>query len=110
MNTPVAIAQLFDGVKYINLLSEGKEMLTESDLLSFKHFMNTVTKDIFGIKKEQKEYHPGLEDELIELIINLRLEARKNKDFKTSDKIRDHLAEMGIVLNDAKDGTKWERS
>ncbi|MBA7683822.1 Cysteine--tRNA ligase [subsurface metagenome] len=110
MNTPVAIAQLFDGVKYINLLSEGKEMLTESDLLSFKHFMNTVTKDILGIKKEQKEYHPGLEDELIELIINLRLEARKNKDFKTSDKIRDHLAEMGIVLNDAKDGTKWERS
>ena len=53
MNTPIAIAQLFEGVRFINLLSEGKESLTPEDLETFRHFILSVTKDILGIKPDE---------------------------------------------------------
>lgn len=111
MNTPIAIAQLFEGVKYINLLSEGKESLHANDLGSFKDFMNTVTKDILGIQQElSSKQDSDSEDKLIQMILEMRLKARKNKDFKTSDFIRDRLSELGISLKDTSDGTKWEKN
>lgn len=110
MNTPIAIAQLFEGVKYINLLAEGKETLSAKDLKSFRHFMTSVTNDILGIKQEISGQDSDNEEKLIQMIIELRLEARKNKDFQTSDIIRDRLAEMGIFLKDTSEGTKWEKS
>ncbi|MGD2033759.1 MAG: cysteine--tRNA ligase [Bacteroidales bacterium] len=110
LNTPLAIAQLFEGVRFINLLLEGKESITDKDLLSFKNFMNTVTKDILGLKEETAGQTSDNEEELLRLILDLRLEARKNKDFKTSDVIRDRLAELGIALKDTKEGTKWEKT
>ncbi len=109
MNTPIAIAQLFEGVKFINLLTEGKETISAKDLESLKHFMTSVTKDILGIKQEITGKNSDNEEKLIQLIINLRLDARKNKDFETSDIIRDRLAEMGISLKDTNEGTKWEK-
>ena len=109
MNTPIAIAQLFEGVRFINLLSEGKESLTPEDLETFRHFILSVTKDILGIKPDETVQNSDNEEKLIQLIINLRLEARKNKDFKTSDIIRDRLTELGISLKDTSDGTKWEK-
>jgi len=109
MNTPIAIAQLFEGVKFINLLSERKETLSAKDLETFKHFMTSVTNDILGLKQEITGQNSDNEKKLIQLIINLRLEARKNKDFETSDIIRDRLAEMGISLKDTSEGTKWEK-
>lgn len=110
LNTPIAIAQLFEAVKFINLLSEGKETLNSEDLESFKSFMNTVTKEILGLNEEKTEQNSGDEEELIMLLINLRLEARKNKDFATSDLIRDRLTAIGITLKDTSNGTTWEKS
>jgi len=110
LNTPIAIAQLFEGVKLINLLYEGKETLTSKDLISLKHFMTTVTNDILGVTKETAEQNSDNEEKLMQLILKLRLEARKKKDFETSDIIRDRLAKIGITLKDTKEGTNWEKS
>ncbi|MBN2522147.1 MAG: cysteine--tRNA ligase [Bacteroidales bacterium] len=110
LNTSIAIAQLFEGVKLINLLNEGKETLAAKDLKIFTHFMNTFTADILGLKEEWTEQKSDEEDKLIQLIIELRLHARGKKDFESSDMIRKRLSEIGITLNDTKEGTKWERS
>jgi len=110
LNTPIAIAQLFEGVTAINLLTEGKETLTKEDLKHFKGFMETVCFSILGLRDDKNnQSDSSLEKELIELIINLRLEARKNKNFATSDVLRDKLAAIGIILKDTKEGTTWEK-
>jgi cysteinyl-tRNA synthetase len=110
MNTPIAIAQLFEGVRYINLMQEGKESLTNDDLTTFKEFMHTVCGDILGLNQENVDGDSDLEDKLMQLIIDLRFEAREKKDYATSDAIRDKLTEIGISLKDGKDGTTWEKS
>ncbi len=110
LNTPIAIAQLFESVTAINLLAEGKETLTKEDLKQFKGFMETVCFSILGLRNDKNTpSENSLEKELIDLIINLRLEARKNKDFTTSDVLRDKLAAIGIILKDTKEGTSWEK-
>lgn len=110
LNTSVAIAQLFEAVSAVNLLAEGKESFTAPDLTRFKNFMETACYSILGLRNDrnaQSDTH--LEKDLVELIIDLRLEARKNKDFALSDAIRDKLASMGIALKDTKEGTTWEK-
>jgi cysteinyl-tRNA synthetase len=109
LNTAIAIAQLFEGVRLINLMSEGKESLSENDLKQFLGFLETFVYSILGLTNESAlENKSSHENDLIQLIINFRLAARKNKDFRTSDVIRDQLAALGIILNDTKDGTSWE--
>lgn len=110
LNTPIAIAQLFEGVTIINLLAEGKESLTKSDLDKFRAFMETVCFSVLGLRDNNKKQTDSLlEKKLIELIIDIRLEARKNKDFTTSDMLREKLANIGIVLKDTREGTTWEK-
>lgn len=110
LNTPIALANLFELVKTIGLISEGRELITNHDLTDLKVFMKLMIEDILGLKSEESQRSENDSvDKLIELIINLRLEARKNKDFATSDLIRDNLSEIGIVLKDTKEGTTWER-
>jgi cysteinyl-tRNA synthetase len=111
LNTPVAIAQLFEASRLINLLKEGKETIIAKDLKKLKKFVLTVTNDILGLRIEkQTDEKNNIEERLIELILNLRLEARKKKDFSFSDFIRDKLANLGITLNDTKEETSWDRS
>lgn len=109
LNTALALAQLFDGVRLINLMVEGKETLSPDDHKKFFDFMETMVFSILGLKDENiGEIKSSHEQDLIQLIVNLRLEARKNKDFRTSDIIRDQLAALGVILNDTKEGTSWE--
>jgi cysteinyl-tRNA synthetase len=62
-----------------------------------------------GLKDEtETKEDDGLKEKLMKIIIGLRQEARDNKDFKTSDKIRDELKKAGITLKDRKDGVDWE--
>ena len=109
MNTPIAIAQLFEGVRYINLIQEGAESLSDEDLTTFRVFMHRVSEDILGLKQEDHNRESELAAKLMQLIIDLRLVARENKDYTTSDTIRDKLAKIGIVLKDGKEGTSWEK-
>ena len=107
-NTPVLIANLFEGVKLINQVKEGRITISKDDLELLKSTMHTFAFDILGLKNSNKEV--GGSDKLasaVDILINLRKEARLNKDFALSDKIRDELAEAGIQLQDGKDGTTF---
>lgn len=109
MNTPIAVAQLFEGVRYVNLLQDGSENLNKEDLTTFRSFMHRVSEDILGLKQEDRNGESELAEKLMQLIIDLRLNAREHKDYATSDAIRDKLAAIGIALKDGKEGTSWEK-
>ncbi len=108
-NTPVAIARMFDAVKTINRIIDGKDSITEASkrLLSetFKIFYN----DIFGlpVESESGAAQKNLEH-VIKILIDLRNEARSQKNWPLADKIRDELHASGIILKDGKDGTTFE--
>lgn len=110
-NTPILIAQLFDAVKYINLIKEDKKSITISDKEFLQKSMAIFVYDILGLESNQ-EANGGSEKlaGVVELLIHLREEARVNKDFATSDKIRDQLLEIGIQLKDGKEGTTFSVS
>lgn len=108
-NTPILIANLFEGVKYINQIKEGSETISVKDLENFKNTINAFVYDILGLKNDKTNTANGT-DKLsgaVQLLIKLRQEARINKDFALSDQIRDELAEAGIQLNDGKEGTTF---
>ncbi len=109
LNTPVLVARLFEGVKWINQMKEGKESLNENDLNKFKSLVQMFIFDILGLRFEEK---PGQDDQLtpqlMDMILELRQEAKQKKDFSTSDKIRDTLTSLGIKIKDTKEGAEWE--
>jgi cysteinyl-tRNA synthetase len=110
-NTPILIAQLFEAVKHINLIKEGKENITQNDKSVLTQTLNAFVYEVLGL--EQQKEGNGASNKLsgvVELLIALRDEARANKDFKTSDKIRDRLAGLGIQLKDGKEGTTFSLS
>ena len=110
LNSPVAIAHLFEGVRIINSVKAGTEKISAVDLADFKTFINTVVFDILGLRAEsiggsaQNEVLSGV----VELLINLRKEAKANKDWATSDRIRNELNAIGIEMKDTKDGVEWK--
>ena len=107
-NTPILIANLFEGVKYINQIREGNITISEKDLEMFKDTLNAFTFDILGLVNVTKtETGTDKLSAAVEVLIQLRQEARANKDFALSDKIRDELAAAGIVLQDGKEGTTF---
>jgi len=110
-NTPILIANLFEAVKHINLIKEGKESITAADKASLKQLLEAFIFEILGLENnngnaQDTEKLSGV----VELLIQLRKEARDNKDFATSDKIRDQLADLGIQLKDGKEGTTFSIS
>lgn len=107
-NTPILIAQLFEGVKYINLINDGKETITAADLEVLASTLQVFVFDILGIQNESiASNHTEKLDGTIELLIEMRKEARANKNFALSDQIRDQLLAIGIQLKDGKDGTSF---
>lgn len=109
LNSPIAIAHLFDGVKMINSVKAGTESISATDLAELKSFYHSVVFDILGLKEEKKD-SSGSNEVLagtMELLIQLRKEAKANKDWATADKIRNELNELGIEMKDTKDGVEW---
>lgn len=107
-NSPILIANLFEAVKHINIIKEDKEKITAEDISLLKETMNAFVFDVLGLVNQADEKNDT--DKLsgtVELLINLRSEARANKDFATSDKIRDELGKIGIQLKDGKEGTTF---
>ncbi len=106
-NTPLAIASLFEMLKDVNsFLTSGSQSNAEfaGSLLSF---LNRLAGDVLGILSvDNQSFSDGeLEGKLIETVIKLRADARKNRDFKSADKIRIELQNVGVILEDKKDGT-----
>jgi len=111
LSTPQAIAHIFDGVRLINSVNEGHLSIDDTDFKILNEIFFKFVIDILGLKPEIfKSTDDQLDEKLIELLINIRLEARTKKDFSTSDAIRNQLLRLGIILNDTKEGTSWERS
>ncbi|WP_340066103.1 cysteine--tRNA ligase [Ascidiimonas aurantiaca] len=107
-NTPILIAGLFEAVKFINQVKEGNAAVSQQDLDLLKEVMGDFVFDILGLVDQIAEEDSADKlNSVVELLIQLRSEARANKDFATSDKIRDQLAVMGIQLKDGKDGTTF---
>ena len=106
-NSPILIAQLFEAVKQINSIKEGNASITADDLAELKKTMSDFMFDVLGLVDIEEANDTSMEklSGTVELLIKLRAEARANKDFATSDKIRDELAQLGIELKDGKDGT-----
>ncbi len=108
-NTSVAIAHLFDAVRYINSVNDGKETITEADktelLALFTHFIN----DILGVNVtlQNNEKLITTMDNVVQLLITMRNEAKANKDWPTSDALRDKLIAAGIQIKDTKEGTTY---
>ncbi|BDB57757.1 cysteine--tRNA ligase [Flavobacterium ammonificans] len=107
-NTPILIAQLFEGVRFVNVLKEGKESLTAEDLKIFTTAMNGFVFEVLGL--EDEKISDGNNDKLegtVNLLIEMRKQARENKNFALSDQIRDQLLALGIQLKDGKEGTTF---
>lgn len=105
-NSPILIANLFEAVTFINTVANGSATISEDDLTLLKTEMHAFASDVLGLTFE-KEGNSNALDAAMNLVMELRLQARENKDWSTSDKIRDRLAEAGIVVKDGKEGTSW---
>lgn len=107
-NTPILIAQLFEGVRFVNLLKEGTATLTSDDFNTFSSLMNAFTFDVLGLEngKTAGNNNEKLEG-VVNMLIKMRNEARANKNFALSDQIRDQLIALGIQLKDGKEGTTF---
>jgi cysteinyl-tRNA synthetase len=112
-NTPKAIARLFELVNYINKFKDGHEKLSDLGKSSFerlKETMNAFVFDILGlVNTDARGADDDILDGLMQLIISLRQKAREEKNWATSDQIRDGLDELGIQLKDGKEGTSWSK-
>ncbi|WP_088322817.1 cysteine--tRNA ligase [Polaribacter tangerinus] len=106
-NTPILISHLFDAVKLINQIREGKASLTALDLATLKEAIRAFVFDVLGLMSEKSEDSSEKINGVVELLIKLRKEARENKDWALSDQIRDELVALGIQLKDGKEGTTF---
>lgn len=109
-NSPILISHLFEATKYINQLKEGNATITSSDLKTLSSTIKAFVFDVLGLANTTEAVGSNLNtklDAVVELLIELRKEARANKDFALSDKIRDELAAKGVQLKDGKEGTEF---
>ena len=107
-NSPILIAQLFEAVRFINLLKLETETLNQEDLEQFKKVLNAFIFDVLGLVDEKSSSQSNNQLEgVIGLLISMRNEARANKNFALSDQIRDQLDALGIQIKDGKEGTTF---
>ena len=110
LNSSILLSHLFEGVRLINSVADGNETIDGPGLESLKELFNTFVFEILGLKIETAvQGDEKLTGELMKIIIDLRQNAKDNKDWATSDKIRNELKSAGIALKDLKDGAEWER-
>ena len=107
-NSPILIAHLFEGVRFVNLLKDRSATISETDFTDFKTTFETFIFDILGLQnsKDIAENSDKVEG-LVNMLIEMRNLARANKDFAMSDLIRNQLLELGIQLKDGKEGTSF---
>jgi cysteinyl-tRNA synthetase len=109
LNTPIVIAHLFDGLRIINLVNDGRETLSAADLQALQNVYRHYAFDVLGLQEEQANTdHAALISGLVEYILNRRLQAKARKDFAESDSIRDLLGGLGVEVKDRKDGFDWK--
>jgi cysteinyl-tRNA synthetase len=111
LNTPVVIAHLFEAVKMINTIHDGNATISQVDLEELKSVMKLFVEDILGLQPQDgRDSNSSIEayKRAIDLLLNIRLEAKANKDWPTSDRIRNQLISFGFDVKDTKDGFEWK--
>ena len=110
LNSPILIAHLFDAVKMINSLLAGSYTISEADLEELKNTMRLFVIDILGLDVSLKSSNQDDEklDDVMQLLLKMRNEAKASKDWATADKIRNELGELGFVIKDGSEGATWK--
>jgi cysteinyl-tRNA synthetase len=109
LNSPIVISHLFDASKGINLVSDGKGTISAEDLKELKEVFDLFIQDILGLSAEANASSTGEGFKgAVDLLLKMRMEAKANKDWVTSDKIRNELTALGFEIKDTKDGFEWK--
>ncbi len=112
LNTPIVISLLFDASRSINSIKDGKDTISEVDLKELQDVFHLFIFDLLGLKDEARGTadNTGVEafSKAVDLLLSIRQEAKANKDWATSDKIRNELTSMGFEIKDTKDGAEWK--
>ena len=110
LNTPIVISHLFDAAKIINQAVDGHAKLNSADVAELKSLFDTFLFNILGIKAEEGG-GTGREEafgKVVDMLLEQRAIAKANKDWATSDKIRNELTALGFEIKDTKDGATWK--
>ena len=110
LNSPIVISHLFDSARAINTVFDGKGTISEADLKELREVWKTFAIDILGLQLDgAQDAGAGMDayKGAIDMLLNMRLEAKRNKDWTTSDKIRNELTALGFTIKDTKDGFEW---
>ena len=112
LNSPIVISHLFDAARAINSIKDGKATITEEDLKELQEVFHLFLFDILGMKDEASASGNSYETfgKAVDLLLSIRQQAKANKDWATSDKIRNELIAMGFEIKDTKDGAEWKLS
>ena len=112
LNSPIVISLLFDGAKIINNIIAGNATISEEDLEDLKSTYYLFTYDILGLKEEKSssDSRETAYGKVVDMLLEQRMKAKANKDWATSDKIRNELTAMGFEIKDTKDGAEWKLS
>jgi len=106
-NSPVVIANLFEALRIINSINDGKDTINANDLNTLKKYFNTFVFEILGLKSDNVNNQYQTIESLMNIILEYRQSAKQNKDYATSDKIRNELLKIGISIKDGKEGSTW---
>lgn len=110
LNSPIVISHLFDSARAINTVFDGKGTISEADLEELRAVWKTYAMDILGLQLDgAQDAGAGMDayKGAIDMLLNMRLDAKRNKDWATSDKIRNELTALGFTIKDTKDGFEW---
>ncbi|MCG2792487.1 MAG: cysteine--tRNA ligase [Weeksellaceae bacterium] len=106
-NSPILVAHLFEIVRLIAASQLGKESISTTDFEDLKQFLNAIVFDVLGLQTIEESNNDKL-DQTLHVLIDLRNQARKAKNWELSDQIRDQLLEKGIELKDGREGTTYQ--
>jgi cysteinyl-tRNA synthetase len=108
LNTPVALAGLFEVVKVVNQVKDRQRTISAGEKILLSELLEGIAGDVLGLRDETAGSVEGkIINGIMEIILNIRTEAKQRKDFATSDSIRNSLSELGIAIKDTKEGTEW---
>ena len=109
LNTPIVIANLFEGAKMINTIIAGNDTITAEDLKDLKETFHLFSFDVLGLKEEtgSSDGREAAYGKVVDMLLDQRMKAKANKDWATSDLIRNELTALGFEIKDTKDGFEW---
>ena len=109
LNTPIALSHIFDAVKTVNAATDGNLKLSQRNIDDLNRLFGTVLTDLLGILPEESAAGIDLEPyrKAVDLVLEVRANAKAQKDWSTSDLIRDRLAAIGFNVKDTKNGAEW---